>query len=276
MGKKRKNTKGQARKQRVHEIRFDFGRDQVIGGLNEAEDGTLTFYDGEGKKVDPVHIEVGWGYLRDKGPKVLARMQALPHDIQGNVSRGLTRFDWVFAVDTNTVEIGGVRVSVAASHLLANIGVSGRQWTFTPVAQEAFEFHDATEPPERVAWWEIIQRVRTEADIRAGRLALVVDSDLGSLSDFNARRIPIVDGYHLPEGVELVYGSADGGTQEQITAAAIAECDRRATQILNRRRALGFAAGRYFVAPGRPYSRYGYWAPPGRVASPGAAPLRAP
>lgn len=267
MRKRRKSPKGQARKQRATELRVDFGRDQVLSGMHQAEDGTFTFYDERGNKVDPVSIEVGWGYMRDKGPKVLARMPALPHSIQTDVSRGLLRFDWVLAVDTNTIDIEGVRVSIAAPHLVRNITFQGRVWNGTLVPQEAFEFHDASQPPERVAWWEIIQRVRAHPEIRAARLAVVVDSDLGRLSEFNARQLPIIDDYRLPEGVELLYGSADGGGQEQITAAAIAECDRRATQILNRRRVLGLP-GKYFPAPGRPYSRYAYWQPPGRGPSP--------
>src|SRR4051794_35899582 len=199
MRKHGKKRPGQVRKQRVSEIRLDFGRHQVLGGMNQSDDGTLTFYDEQGRKVDPVHVEVGSAYLRDKGPKVLARVHSGPAAIQADVNRGLSRFDFVFAVDTNTVHIAGVQVSLAVPHLLRNIAVNERTWSFDTVPQDAFEFHDATEPPERIAWWEIIQRVRSHPDVRRARVALVVDSDLGSLRDFNARHLQMVEGFLLPQ-----------------------------------------------------------------------------
>ena len=262
-----KRAKKNIRKPRASEIRVDFGRAQVLSGMHVSDDGTLTFFDERGNVVEPARIEVGSAYDRPKKtPKVLARLTAQPARIQLDPNRGLSRFDFVLAVDTNTVEIGTTRVSISVPVLVRDIEITAGRWNAKLVPQDAFEFHDATASPERIGWWEAIKRIDSSSEVR-GSVAVIVDSDLDGLATLNARREEILEGFYLPDGHELLYGCGDRGTEEYIANAAIAHCDRVARRLLARARDQG-CSGTYVAATGVPYVRFRYWAPPRGEAVP--------
>ena len=249
------------RKPRASEIRVDFGRDQVLSGMEVTDDGTLKFFGEKGEAVTPEKVDIGSSYVRPaKQPKVLVRVASEPEKIRLDPNRLLSRFNFIFAVDTNTLQIGAVKVSISVPVLVTNIEIGQQQWNAKLVAQDAFEFHDAIVPPERVGWWEIVKRITTFPDIQ-GSVAVIVDSELSRLAAFNTSREPVLEGFYLPKGIELIYGCGDRGTQEFIANAAIADCDRVASRLLDRLRQQGLN-GEYFAAEGTPYTRFRYWAPP--------------
>lgn len=216
------------------EIRIDFGKDQVLSGMNVSEDGILQFFGEKGEKVNPQTIEVGSIYARHaKPPKVLTRLSADIEDIQLDANRGLLRFPFVFAVDTNTRQINHINVSVTSAIFITKIEIGEEVWNAQIVLQDAVEFHNATAPPERIGWLEVMKNILSTPGINTP-VALIVDSDLGSLARFNARIEPLIEGFYLPEGIELIYGCGDRGTQEFIANAAIADCDRIASKFLER------------------------------------------
>ena len=216
------------RKPRASEIRVGFENDQVLTGMNVADDGTLTFFDENGEPVQPAKIEVGKTYLRPaKPPKVLTRSPADASSIQLEPNRLLMKYTWLVAADTNTVEVNGTRVSVTSSVLIRDIVVDARRWSAKLHRFGAFEFHDATEPPERVGWHEVIEK-------------------------------PLLGDSFLPKSFELLYGCGDRGTEEFITNAAIADCDRVASRLLDRLQSEGLVGG-YNISTSRPHGRYKYW-----------------
>ncbi len=260
MSKAKKPAKTQVRKPRASEVRVDFGREQVLSGMNLADDGTLTFFGEKGEVVEPVSIEVGSAYARPKGPKVIGRQPSQPSRIQTNLNRALSRYAFVFAIDTNTITLDERRVSMSVSVVIRDIQIVGERWDAKLVPQKAFEFHDAAVSPERIGWSDAIRRFTSHPKVR-GSVALVVDSDLGAIAALNARQQPIVGDFYLPDGVELLYGCGDRGTQEFIANAAIADCDRVASRLLERLRKDG-CSGEYLPPHDAPYSRCRYWAPP--------------
>lgn len=186
MSKGKRSRSKQARNPRASEIRVDFGRPQVVSGMHAADDGTLTFFGKQGEVVRPVRIEVGSVYARStKAPKVLTRQPGEPGSIQLDLNQALLRFAFVIAVDTNTIAIDERRVSISVAVLIRDIEITGRRWGAKLVPQDAFEFHDATLPPERIGWWDAIRRFTAHPDVR-GAIALVVDSELGAIAAFNA------------------------------------------------------------------------------------------
>ena len=248
------------RKPRASEIRVDFGREQVLSGMEVSPDGALKFFDENGEVVAPEKIGVGSAYARpEKQPKVLTRATAEPANIQLDPNRALSRFAFVLAVDTNTKQIGTAKVSVSASVLITNIEIGESRWDAKLVPQDLLEFHDATAPPERIGWWETIRRISSHPEI-SRPVAVIVDSELDSLEAFNARQEPILEDLYLPDGFQLLYGCGDRGTQEYIANAAIADCDRAASRVLAR--ISEGVGGEYFVAEGTPYIRFRYWTPP--------------
>jgi hypothetical protein len=254
----------ETRKPRVTEIRVDFGRHQVLSGMNVAADGTLTLFDESGAVVAPELVETGSAYQRaNKHPKVLTRVATDPSQIQLDSNRELTRFDWVFAVDTNTEDIGSVHVSITVPTLIRDIEIKPPRWDAKLVPQDAFEFHDCTSAPEAVGWCHVIRRIEGDSRFHKSKIAVIVDSELGRLTSINARKEPIEGSFYLPPGFQLIYGTRDGGTQEHIANAAIADCDRDATKLLDRI-AKENCAGNFHQAPGMPYRCFRYWTAPGK------------
>jgi hypothetical protein len=254
-------VKRDRRKPRASEIRVDFGSKQTISGLHVSEDGTLTFFDEHGRVVEPDRIDVGSVYPRSKKLKVLSRLPGQPKDIQLDPNRGLLRFAFVMAVDTNTLQIGATKVSISIPVLVAGIEIGPARWNAKLVPQDAFEFHDATVPPERVGWWEAITRAKSNPEFR-GTIAVIVDSDLGDLAALNSRKQQILKGFYLPDGFELLYGSGDRGTEEYIGNKAVAACNKDATRLLRRVQKEGRSGSYKKATTGAPYVRYRYWSAP--------------
>jgi hypothetical protein len=254
-----KKIKKKVRKQRAVELKVDFGKaNQVITGMNQGDDGTFTFYGEHGEVIHPVRIEVGSAYIRgNKKPKTLTRVPCNPESIQTDPNRLLAKFDFLFAVDTNTKQIGAVKVSVSAAHHIWDIRVTKDRWDVKCTPQNPFEFHDSSDLPEKVGWWEIIQRIQVHGF--KGEVGLIVDSDMDQLTEINARSRPLVGNFHLPDGIELIYGCGDRGTQEYITNAAISHCDRVSRSYIHRVEQEQ-CSGQYFPIKAQEimYARYRY------------------
>ncbi len=110
MAKKRKKMGN--RKDRIVEVRVDFGKEVTIGGMSAPGVEPLQFFDLNGNSVIPKHIEIGAGYARKKpGLKVLQRAAADRRNILRDPTRALQRFKTLIAVDTNTISLDGVQVA---------------------------------------------------------------------------------------------------------------------------------------------------------------------
>lgn len=189
------------RKLRIPRVRVDFGRAQILSGMNLCYDGTLTFFDENGNPVSPAAIEVDATYTRQKGPKTLARVGMDPNYIQLDQNLALSQYAYVFAIDTNTRVVGTAIVSITVSCLIRDIIIGAPRWDARLVLQDAFEFHEASEAPEKIGWCEMIGLIRN-AGLK-GRIALVVDAHLGELAALNSHKQAICRGFFVPEGLNF-------------------------------------------------------------------------
>ena len=64
-----------------------------------------------------------------------------------------------------------------------------------------------------------------------GDLAIIVDSDLGNIPDYNARKKPIIGSFYVPDKMTLVYASSDTG-KEYLANRLIAVCDTEANKLI--------------------------------------------
>lgn len=216
-------------KPRHVELRVDFGKDQILSGMEALPGGTLKFFDENGNPVAPVTIETGTGYARDHKPsKTITRGPADPIAIQTFPNQALLDYSKVIAVDTGTDDINGARVSVCCSAVVHNIAVGPVKWDAKVSPLTSFEFHDATFPPERIGWAVLLSGIRQVLGDDQGSIAVIVDSELDLHVGWNERREPILPGFWLPDGLTLHYASGERGTTEFIANAALADCDRRA------------------------------------------------
>lgn len=154
-------------------------------------------------------------YERQKGPKIVSRIPQADPALSFDSSAALFKnYDFLCAVDTNTRVINDQKISVVGV-------VTFRQ---APPPEGASEYWAIDVPfcwefvglkvekPENFGWLAALEELHHRRLVTPEmRIGMVVDSDLGNLTDFNARRKPFFEDRLLPKNVQLVYASADTG-----------------------------------------------------------------
>jgi hypothetical protein len=204
-------------------------------------DGVLSFYDSSGAKVNPSHVEAGTGYIRESGK--LKTVNQGPTDgsrIELDPNAALTRFDWLFAIDTAKNTLGDCELCVAAS-VLAYVQLSDpvpreggvfQDWSVRAVPQAAYVFRNPRVNPERVGWRELVNRIRDWSAMKRGEtVGVIVDSELSQLAAINRRAAPMLGDHYLPDGFELLYASSDVGLDHPQNKL-LRICDRMSSRVL--------------------------------------------
>jgi hypothetical protein len=267
MGKKNKG-KRQSTKPRKSIIQLTMA-EAGSGKVELYGNGILRIVGTDGKDIVPARVEIASIYDRDSGKvKVITRGPGTPSTIHIDANQVLYPYASVIAVDTNTREIRGARVSASVMLRVIDVG------TLAPMVQPmaAVEFHDARESPEHLGWHYAIRTLEASfsrpsefelsqaqrRDVRRG-VAIVVDSDLDALSAINGRTRPYFNDLLLPPDLTLIYGSSDVGGTEFIANKAIAQCDTIAAQLLRMIEADPQDDKPYEVDPSLPFARFRRW-----------------
>lgn len=187
-----------------------------------------------GPDMTNVYSEVT--YDRAKGPKVLSRIPQAQPDLSFDAPPALEKnFDYLCAVDTNTRRIQGKNVSAVGIVTFEPVWAGQknglqRAWRFD--VPFGLEYVEIKTKPENCGWLEALAYLHKFGHIDPSqRIGVVVDSDLGNLSDYNERKKPVDGPHHLPANVTLLYASADAG-QENILNKALSLADSVASQTL--------------------------------------------
>jgi hypothetical protein len=172
-------------------------------------------------------------YARPKGRKVLSKTalrEAGPINISAD--RALLNFDTIFALDTNTREINGRRVSVASIVRGQCSTQDGQSYLFyAPIQCIEFRDIDPDCHPDLLAVKTYLSGIESDPEFPSiGKVALIIDSHLGNLEAINARELPILDNFFLPKYVTLVY--ATDAAVDCIQNKLLRECDRHANLLL--------------------------------------------
>lgn len=146
------------RKVRTPAVRVDFGREQILSGMHVSADGTLTFFEENGQRV--TNVEVDSTYPRKKGPKTLARVVSNPDKIVLDQNRALSRYDYPFAIDTNTKVVNSVKTSMTVACLIQDVRIENPRWHANLVEQNAIEFQEISEAAEKVGWCEFLAVIK--------------------------------------------------------------------------------------------------------------------
>ena len=214
------------------EVKFapDLTPTKVVVGSN----GQLQFEDNEGG-ITP---ESGtWHFSYDRKnkpqPKELGRVELEPSTLHSNSVLVLQKYDSIIAVDTNTKTIRGERVSVRCVVQGALEFDNFPQFTCLYRPTACLEFRNSAQAPERILWEMVLRGVEcSEAYGSVRSIGVIVDSELGALADLNCQRAPILGSFYVPAKCELIYASADKGT-EWLGYHMIKTCDRIASCALN-------------------------------------------
>lgn len=222
------------RKPRITEIRA------IVAGPPDAawvEPGGFVAFLSEGSIVSHSQVRTKVTYERPgKHAKVITDASTESGVTATCPNHVLLAYDVLLAVDTNSVEIDGVAVSVTFALQLAlqrdgdGVQASG----FNP---SCWEFNGVTDHPENYAWREAIRALQASEGYSAdAKVGVIVDSDLGNLGSFNDRQMPIHDDFFLPQNITLVYASAEVGTTEYAANGIMKYCDSQASKVLGLRR----------------------------------------
>lgn len=196
-------------------------------------DGSVVLCGADGEALRPTGAVVERSYERPKGPKVLSRVPLASTDrLVTDSDQAVLAFDTLFAIDANTREIGGHQVSVAAITLCKQV-VGSQPPRFEYAVSQALEFCEADRHPDLLALMCFGKQFQSTSGIdSAGRVGVVMDSHLGILAEIEARELPVLDDFFLPDGLSIVYAS--DAASDRLPNVLIRASDRAATDLLRR------------------------------------------
>ncbi len=124
----------------------------------------------------------------------------------------VNNIDFLFAVDTNTVEINKERISFSACFFTPKpLSADENIIRFLPFI--AFEINDINlnVNPECIGWYLLINCIVSQKAYNFNqRIGIAVDSELGKLKNINSLKEPYYNKYYLPEKIQLLYASDKG------------------------------------------------------------------
>jgi hypothetical protein len=175
--------------------------------------GRITFFK-QGVPLWPVFAMSEVSYEREnkqKGNKIVTQAPLRSDQLWINPNKILLGFDRIFAIDTNTQESNGERISVAGivyGRITRVVvpGGAGVEYSLN----HCIEFRGIKGKVENYTWMCFIMSLRNSFNYnRSSQIGIIVDSDLSSLQDSNLRRAPIYDEFYLPGNVKFIYASSD-------------------------------------------------------------------
>lgn len=183
--------------------------------LTLAPDGSVKIFDKSGNEIKLKKTERSMHYERLKGPK----RQSLSTTEGCSVSVGgldeLTQLSSFVAIDTNTEEINGIKVS-AASFLVCRLirEEGGYRVESLDGCGHIYEFHNVSGNPEMLAILKVAHDTMNGRGVsRENEITFICDSDMGNHYSFSRREKPIYGEHYLPNGFFLTYASTDTGQE---------------------------------------------------------------
>jgi len=92
--------------------------------------------------------------------------------------------------------------------------------------------------PERIGWFLTIKHHLAAHQAHMGRIAVVVDSELGLHRAINSREVGYYEGHLMPDNITMVYASSDKD-KETMQGVMLRACDRNSRRILGEFRSPG-------------------------------------
>lgn len=251
---RKKNIEKNKKKPRHQAVSMDMGEPVAVTSYRMGPNGLELFAGGE--SVTPESANQTAFYQRKKNEKVLSRVPIDPSALTLDPVSAFSAFDLITAIDANSVEINGNKVSVACAAICQLVRqADGITAQYGPV--EAYEFWNAEGNPETLAWVVHIEHILRSQGFHEGlKVGIVTDSELGNHDQYNARMLALRDTFFLPQNFTLMYGSADSG--DGLPNALIKSCDKWATTILDKIRN-DDGVPELQAASGKPFSHNRYW-----------------
>lgn len=210
-------------------VTVDFGVRTTINDYRISSDGTLTLL----KDGEVVRPEKAWGTTqrdRTKSEKILNRAPISPSDLRFGAHSDLTGYDYIFSIDTNTVQNENKKVSVSCI-MQTVIYFDKKELLQRSIALCAIYILEAKNKAENLCWHILITMIQKSFEYnKNSKIAIITDSDLGQHHFYNERTQPYFEKNFLPENFTLLYASDKGPNfQNKI----IHKCDIAARTLMN-------------------------------------------
>ena len=167
--------------------------------------------------------------------KVIIRVQDKVIPDEADLMRYLSSsFDLIIGIDTNTRVIGGETVSVTGVvYCIVQAEADHTSYNVDFPWHGAILFRDCPTvlPPEKFGWRAMIKEFIRKPINKTKRIAIVTDHDLENHISYNSNKIPIFGDFCLPENMILIYGRADGPTQNLLNYL-VKQCDKKSSDVL--------------------------------------------
>ena len=153
-----------------------------------------------------------------------------------------TRFDYLMAVDTNTlVEIHqGYRVSVCSIYVVKeHLRSLGSDIHYDHHASYIILNTDHEAKNEPVGWHLAITRSLDPLFVESWKIGMIVDSELGKHVDINSGKEPYYGEFYLPPCLKFLYASSDKSAT--YANSMIRLSDTAATMVLEEFKRIGIA-----------------------------------
>jgi hypothetical protein len=259
-GMKMKHCSCQTRRPRTTVIQFDYGVPTTINKLQVSESGIMSLQlNGKAKQPVAAHLETTYERV-GKHPKVIHHTPLDPAAPGVNPNLVLERFDLLLAIDTNTVSNldGSISLAVVVKCEYHDLG-ENRLAHWEPV--HAIEFHNITGKAENIAWRTVIENIAATPHFDAlASIGVVIDSDFGRIAGFNSRSVPIESDFYLPPKFELLYATADAGS-EYVANRMLARANQVSRAILRQMSGGKLNTEGLHPVQHAPFTHYRIWEP---------------
>jgi hypothetical protein len=197
-----------------------------------APDGSVKVFDKSGNEIKLEKIARAMHYGRPKGPKHQSLSETLGQSVSVGGLDELSQLSSFVAIDTNTEEINGIKVS-AASFVVCRLirEEGGYRVESLDGCGHIYEFHNAPGNPEMLAILKVAHDTLNGRGVsRENEIAFVCDSDMGNHYSFSRQEKPIYGNHYLPKGFFLMYASTDTG--QELTNKLLRFCDTHSKSYL--------------------------------------------
>jgi len=253
-GLKVKHCPCKGRKPRKIEIKFDYGIPTAIDRIRISESGQISLQH-DGNPRHPVTASLETTYKRlGKHPKVIHQTLLDPSAPWVNPNRCLKRFDLLLAIDTNTKGSISLTVLVKCWYQEVEEGLLA-EWE--PI--HAIEFHNIVGQAENIGWRTAFECITINPQYETlNSIGVIVDADLGRLPSYNSRALPIEQDYYLPPRSELLYATADTGS-EYVANRMLARADQISSSFLQQIVKGSISEDGLRQVNNAPYTHYRLW-----------------
>jgi hypothetical protein len=216
-------------------------RDRIdaVYGMVNAVDGAITLlYDFERDAIelvgaDPGSTKTERRYERESGKSKVVSSIPSNGSSSFTAQRALFAYERVVAIDTNHRTVDGKRCAVCFSYYVPEPPSSYKGGVpYLPLGAFLITGIAQGVNPERIGWHLTLHHHLANCRPGHGRLAVVVDSELGLHKVINTRKAGYYGTHLLPENSSLVYASSDTD-KDTLQGGMIRLCDAGAKAIFD-------------------------------------------